>query len=91
MSPSGNLSQLAATIHSRVSQIEDYMKKNDVAHATFDIDSPVDVQLPPPISGLREETLEALSELHELLLGPLPYLMRLMSPAVYLPSHLNSL
>lgn len=82
MSSPKSLSRLAATIQSHVSNIEDYMKENDMAQASFDIDSPMDIQLSPPLSKVREEALEALTDLHALLLGPLPYFMRLMSPAV---------
>ena len=80
-SPKG-LSQLAATIQSRVFDIEDYMTKNGTAQASFQTDSPLEVQLSPALLRAREEALEALTNLHALLLGPLPYLMRLMCPAV---------
>ena len=58
------------------------MIKNDIAQASFDVNSPLDVQLSPPLLRAREEALEALTKTHALLLGPLPYFMRLMSPAV---------
>lgn len=82
MSSPKSVSQLAAIIQSRATDIEDYLIKNGTAQASFNTDSPLEVQLSPALSRAREEALEALTDLHALLLGPLPYLMRLMSPAV---------
>ena len=62
---------------------------HNVPQASFDIDSPLAVPLPEPLSSAREEVLDALDQLHALLLGSLPYLMRLTSPAVIIYCFMN--
>ena len=82
MVSTARISELAATIHTHVDEIERFMSVHSVPQASFDIDSPLAVPLSEPLSHAREEVLDALDQLHALLLGPLPYLMRLTSPAV---------
>lgn len=82
MSSSGQLSKLVADIRVNVSRIEDYLTANDLPQTSFDLESPLAVQLSQPLEKAREDVLEALTSLHARLLGPVPYLMRLMSPAV---------
>ena len=82
MPPSPRISELAATIQNCTAEIEEFMSMHNVPQATFDIDSPLTVDLPPSLSNAREEALDALDQLHALLLGPLLYFMRLTSPTV---------
>ena len=82
MRPSTQILELAGVIHARTVKIEEFLSVHNVPQASFDIDSPLAVPLPEPLSSAREEVLDALDQLHALLLGPLPYLMRLTSPAV---------
>ena len=82
MASLGEIGKLASTIQTRVSEIESYMTVTGTPQASFAIDSPFEVSLPPELSQAREEVLESLTDLHARLLGPLPYFMRLMSPAV---------
>jgi len=67
MSSPGKLLQIAATIQSRVSNIEEHMKTNALPQASFAISSPLEVQLPPALSAERDQALEALTDLHALL------------------------
>ena len=85
MHPSAQILELAGIIHTRTIKIEEFMSVHNVPQASFDIDSPLAVPLPGSLSSAREEVLDALDQLHALLLGPLPYLMRLTSPAVKHP------
>lgn len=82
MVSTARISELAATIHTHVDEIERFMSMHNVPQASFNINSPLAVLLPEPLSDAREEVLDAHDQLHALLLGPLPYLMRLTSPAV---------
>ncbi|KAL8951372.1 MAG: hypothetical protein Q9222_002649 [Ikaeria aurantiellina] len=67
------------------------MTSNGIREPSFEIDSALELRLPPPLTSDREEALEALDILHARLLGPLPYFMTIMSPAVNIFTSLNAI
>ena len=62
--------ELAATISTNTTKLNDYYESAGIPTPSFDITAPVDLSLPPEIHSVREAILDANTELHELLLGP---------------------
>ena len=71
---STRIAELAATIHSNTTKLDDYLKTQGIKSPSFDVDTPDKLDLPPDIAGLREGILEATDELHHLIQGPVQYL-----------------
>lgn len=63
--------ELATRIQQRTSEIDSYLKRNQLPSPTFDENGPADLKLPNgELSAARDQVLDATLELHDLLLGP---------------------
>ncbi|GAP92082.1 putative sterigmatocystin 8-O-methyltransferase [Rosellinia necatrix] len=77
MAPSGTTPRivaLAAKISSSVAELQDSLSAQGVESPSFAEDSPQ--YLPPDVSHIRDDVLDATAELHELLLEPLMLLYK---------------
>lgn len=68
------IAALAATISSSVAKLQELLSARGVPCPSFDEDNPT--SLPVEASEIRDSVLDATSELHELLLEPLPFLFK---------------
>ncbi|KAL9121280.1 MAG: hypothetical protein Q9187_002165 [Circinaria calcarea] len=74
--------ELASAICIRTAEIDGFLTGQDLPKPSFAVDALVVTPLPEDISASRDAVLDAMDELHALILGPLHSLMRLTSPAV---------
>ena len=72
---------IAEKILTSVKEIEAQVRQCNKAHHTDQEHEPFS-SLPEGALQLREEVLDALDQVHMLVLGPLGYLMRVAGPAV---------
>ena len=76
------LSELASTILHHTQEIEKHLEAQGLPPPSFDVHAPIDVALPENLTRSRQIVLETIENLHAQIAGPLPQLMRLLSPAV---------
>lgn len=69
-SQTSRLAELAATIAQNTAKVDDYLIANKLSTLSFELDAPVDLDLPRDIRAAREYVLGATTELKELMLGP---------------------
>ncbi|KAL9112650.1 MAG: hypothetical protein Q9187_007749, partial [Circinaria calcarea] len=62
--------ELAANISENTAKIDQYLTAQGISHPSFEIDSPVSLDLPESLQASRDAVLDANTELSELLLGP---------------------
>ncbi|KAI9667914.1 MAG: hypothetical protein M1821_000734 [Bathelium mastoideum] len=80
MATSPSIVKLSEIIRDGVTEISDFLEKNKISPTSFSIDSPLVLDLAPDQAVARETVLAALDELHSLLIGPLPTMMKLSAP-----------
>ena len=68
MGSSAQIIELAGVIHTRTVKIEEFLSPDNIPQASFDIDSPLVVPPPEPLSSAKEEVLNALDQFHASLL-----------------------
>ena len=74
MSSTSRIKELAASILSNTSAIDDYLISENLGSPSFNIDAPSKLQLPVDLTKLKTQILDATDELHTLLLGPVGFL-----------------
>lgn len=82
MSTNTKLKELALIILKHTNSIDQYLVSEGIPEPSFDHDAPIETPLPPHLGQLRESLLNSIEDLHAHIAGPLPYLMRLISPTV---------
>ena len=68
--PPSKIPSLSSSIDSNTRKVVSYFTANDLPTPSFQASTPPDLQLPPHIMQAKEAALEAMDELHALLLGP---------------------
>ena len=91
MTSRSRILELAARIHGRTKEIDEFLCTNNLAKPSFAIDALPHLSLPKELCHAQDEILEASEELQALIAGPLPHLMRMTSPTVHLPRQLRSM
>ncbi|MCJ1379615.1 hypothetical protein MMC17_002717 [Xylographa soralifera] len=65
------LAELAATISAHATQLDDYIKANNLPDLSFDTDGPIQLALPESLAASQDVLLDSANELRALLLGPI--------------------
>jgi len=68
------ISELAELIQSNTNKVDRYLNSEGLKTPSFEIDAPVNLQLPMEIEQARQAILDSTDELHRLILGPKQYL-----------------
>jgi hypothetical protein len=76
------ITELATVISRSITDIDDHLKAQCLDGPSFTNGAPPYIPLPPYLEETRAELLQATSELHDLIMGPLGYLINLTSPTV---------
>ena len=74
---SSRIVSLSQTIAYHTAIIDEHYTTNGLPTPTFDVEMPLEVDLPSSIKRHRQAVLEATEELHSLMLGPLQLVNRL--------------
>lgn len=82
MAPHSKIVDLASTVLTLTSEIETHLAARGLPSPSLDLDAPADLPLPESLRSSRDTILAALDDLHALMAGPLPLLMRLTGPNV---------
>lgn len=73
MAPTGissRLTELATAIAANTAIVNDYLISQELPPLSFELDAPVDLELPPAIEKAKSAVLDDTLELQELMLGP---------------------
>ena len=68
------ISELAAVISSNTAKVNEFLKDNCLPFPSFEEDGPLNLGLSPEAEQARIAVLEASTEIHDLLLGPIELL-----------------
>jgi hypothetical protein len=73
---------LASTICRAAAEINNHLVTEGLPALSFSVEAPPILVLPPHLQNTRAELLDATSELHDLVTGPLNHLIGLTNPTV---------
>ena len=68
---SSRIVELADSIQTNTSKVEKYLSSHGIPTPSFDIETPLEMDLPDDIEACRVAILEATDELHSLIVGPM--------------------
>lgn len=68
---SSRILELANSIQVNTSKVDEYFSAHGIPTPSFDIDTPLELDLPNDIAACRSAIIEATEELHSLMLGPI--------------------
>lgn len=68
--PSSRILQLANNIQTNTSIVDRHFSSHGIPTPSFDVETPLEVDLPHAIAVSRLAIIEATEELHQLMLGP---------------------
>ena len=74
MVPKSRIKELAASILSDTTAIDDHLQTAKLGSPSFDINAPEKLDLPAELATAKDRVLEATDELHDLMLGPVDFL-----------------
>jgi hypothetical protein len=72
MAPTTRITELAAIIQSNTIKFDEYINSHGLPTPSFGIETPPQLFLPEDIAAARTAVVEAIDELHALMLGPMP-------------------
>ncbi len=67
---SSRIVELASSIQQNTEKVNQYFSSHNTPTPSFDIETPLDINLPAEVSACRQAILEAIDELHLRILGP---------------------
>ena len=67
---SSRIVELASSIQTNTSKVDQHFSSHGIPTPSFDIETPLEVDLPDEIAACRTAILEATDELHSLIMGP---------------------
>lgn len=67
---SNRITELANSIQTNTSELDQYFSSHGIPTPSFDIETPLEIDLPDDIEACRVAILEATDELHSLIMGP---------------------
>ena len=66
--------ELASTIKDHTTKVDNYLSSKGLPSPSFETSTPPQLDLPDEIVSFKNIVLEAMDELHALILGPMPFL-----------------
>ena len=75
MASLSRIAELASVIQKHTSKVDDYISSHGLESPSFDVSMPAQLNLPETVQLSSNTVIEATSELHSLMLGPMGFLV----------------
>ena len=89
MTSPSRIVDLAAIIHNNTNKVDQFIQREGLPSPSFGTETPPQLNLPADITSARDAVIEAMDELHALLLGPMPSIFHELTQKASIPARIG--